>query len=132
VAERSYHPTTIEKSNGELKIDYKWYLSNQVLPPTLRLLDVIPETTAARMAECLGLDTARFLQRELAVADDDDDDDAGTTSGSYQVGANMLGCGPYYLSRLCNQTLTLYSFLHFFINLARMTSRSFALVLLSR
>lgn len=36
------------------------YLSNQIHPPVSRLVDVIEGTDSARIAECLGLDPAKF------------------------------------------------------------------------
>ena len=40
--------------------DYDFYLDNQILQPILRLCDSIEGTDRARLAECLGLDPARY------------------------------------------------------------------------
>jgi DNA polymerase alpha subunit A len=73
VALRAQHPDTIEKSNGALVVDSMWYLSNQVHPPTARLLDPLEETDAAHIADCLGLDSRRFHAQ--SKGDDVNDDE---------------------------------------------------------
>ena len=40
--------------------DYEYYLDSQILQPILRLCDSIEGTERARLAECLGLDPARY------------------------------------------------------------------------
>ncbi|EGN95137.1 hypothetical protein SERLA73DRAFT_77147 [Serpula lacrymans var. lacrymans S7.3] len=60
-AERAKHPDEIKKAApGEMNIDYEHYLALQVLPPIERLCEPIEGTDKARLAECLGLDPARF------------------------------------------------------------------------
>ena len=66
------HPTEVAKSKT-LKVDFEWYLSNQILPPIVRLCEPIEGTSAAQLAECLGLDAAKY-HRTFARGDDDDDD----------------------------------------------------------
>jgi len=44
-----------------LKIDMAWYKSNQVHPLVSRLLAPVEGTDAARIAECIGLDGAKFV-----------------------------------------------------------------------
>lgn len=61
LAHRAESVSAIQRSNGELEVDGTWYLSNQILPPTARLLDPIEETDAGRIADCLGLDPRKFL-----------------------------------------------------------------------
>ena len=74
IASRAHHPDEVKKPNSELKIgepfrlffnnlifpDYVWYLTNQVHPPVARLIQPIEETDAARIAECLGLDSKKY------------------------------------------------------------------------
>jgi len=59
-AERAYHPDDVKKDDSELSIDVEWYLSNQILGPVTRLCAPIEGTSSARIAECLGLDAAKF------------------------------------------------------------------------
>ncbi|KAH8832882.1 hypothetical protein DL96DRAFT_1583755 [Flagelloscypha sp. PMI_526] len=59
-ADRAFHPDDLRKGDTPLKIDFEFYLSNQVLPPIERLCDPIEGTDKTRLAECLGLDPARY------------------------------------------------------------------------
>ncbi|KAF5332256.1 hypothetical protein D9611_008203 [Ephemerocybe angulata] len=59
-ADRAKHPDEIRRSDGQMKIDYEFYLANQILPPIERLCDPIEGTDRARLAECLGLDPNRY------------------------------------------------------------------------
>ncbi|KAF7983750.1 hypothetical protein HWV62_19727 [Athelia sp. TMB] len=59
-ADRAKHPDEIRKADSGLKIDHEYYLAHQVLPPIERLCEPIEGTDRARLAECLGLDPARF------------------------------------------------------------------------
>ncbi len=58
-AQRAYHPDDLERSKGELTVDYEWYLSTQILPPISRLCEPIEGTSPAIISECLGLDAAK-------------------------------------------------------------------------
>jgi DNA polymerase alpha subunit A len=62
VSERARFPLEL-KWDSDLQIDIAWYKSTQIHPPTVRLLEPVEGTDAARLAECLGLDSARFVQR---------------------------------------------------------------------
>ena len=68
-AERARHPDDLieamkaEEKTGvksKLKIDAEWYLSQQILPPTSRLVDPIEGTSQAMIAEQLGLDSRKY------------------------------------------------------------------------
>jgi DNA polymerase alpha subunit A len=58
---RAIHPTQLalkdpnNPDKPKYKIDLKWYLSSQVLPPVARLCAPIEETSPQMLAECLGL-----------------------------------------------------------------------------
>ncbi|KIP07458.1 hypothetical protein PHLGIDRAFT_71117 [Phlebiopsis gigantea 11061_1 CR5-6] len=69
-AERAKHPDEIRRAGSDLKIDYEYYLSQQILPPIERLCEPIEGTDRARLAECLGLDPNRY--RSTAAAESDD------------------------------------------------------------
>ncbi|TFK68725.1 hypothetical protein BDN72DRAFT_948057 [Pluteus cervinus] len=60
LAERAKHPDEIRRSGNTLQIDHDYYLAHQILPPVERLCDPIEGTDRARLAECLGLDPARY------------------------------------------------------------------------
>ncbi|XP_065671533.1 DNA polymerase alpha catalytic subunit isoform X2 [Hydra vulgaris] len=57
--QRAYHPEECLK-NSNLKIDYHYYLSNQVHPVVSRLCDPIEGTDSSFIAECLGLDPTGY------------------------------------------------------------------------
>lgn len=77
MAQRAYHPATVQAAGGALGIDLKWYLANQVLPPVARLCGPIEETDAGKIAHFLGLDPRQFYnfnsKDETAAANDDDE-----------------------------------------------------------
>ncbi|KAI9346208.1 hypothetical protein BDR26DRAFT_956003, partial [Obelidium mucronatum] len=60
LASRAQHPDELKKTDTEFKIDYQYYLANQVLPPLSRLLSPIDGTDQSRIAACLGLDASKF------------------------------------------------------------------------
>ncbi|KAJ2582893.1 DNA-directed DNA polymerase alpha catalytic subunit pol1, partial [Coemansia sp. RSA 1836] len=59
-AERARHPDEIQASQGGLYPDYDWYLNQQVLPPCARLLEPMAGTDMCALAQCLGLDPAKY------------------------------------------------------------------------
>ncbi|EPT01010.1 hypothetical protein FOMPIDRAFT_1030188 [Fomitopsis schrenkii] len=59
-ADKAKHPDEVRRAASELKIDYEYYLSQQILPPVERLCEPIEGTDRARLAECLGLDASRY------------------------------------------------------------------------
>ncbi|ESP04902.1 hypothetical protein LOTGIDRAFT_109334, partial [Lottia gigantea] len=69
-SQRAYHPEELAKQET-LKIDVKYYLSNQVHPVVSRLCDPIEGTDAAHLAECLGLDPSGYRH---AVHHNDEED----------------------------------------------------------
>ncbi|QRV74151.1 DNA polymerase family B [Ceratobasidium sp. AG-Ba] len=69
-ADRAYHPEELKKADSELRIDFEHYIAQQILPPVERLCDPIEGTDRSRLAECLGLDPARF---QVSVASVDED-----------------------------------------------------------
>ncbi|KAG8748383.1 DNA-directed DNA polymerase alpha catalytic subunit pol1 [Ceratobasidium sp. 414] len=69
-ADRAYHPDELKKADSELKIDFEYYIAQQILPPVERLCDPIEGTDRSRLAECLGLDPARFQVSVVSVDND--------------------------------------------------------------
>ncbi|KAJ7876279.1 DNA polymerase family B-domain-containing protein [Mycena leptocephala] len=59
-ADRAKHPDEFRKVDSGLKLDLEYYLGHQVLPPIERLCEPIEGTDRSRLAECLGLDPARY------------------------------------------------------------------------
>ncbi|KAG8930695.1 DNA-directed DNA polymerase alpha catalytic subunit pol1 [Tulasnella sp. 418] len=59
-ADRARHPDEVRRGGDDVKIDYEFYLSQQVLPPIERLCDPIAGTDRSRIAECLGMDPSKF------------------------------------------------------------------------
>ena len=59
-AERAFHPDEVSRSNGDIKVDVEWYISQQIMPPISRLCEPIEGTSPAILAERLGLDKSRF------------------------------------------------------------------------
>ncbi|SPO31013.1 related to POL1 - DNA-directed DNA polymerase alpha, 180 KD subunit [Ustilago trichophora] len=59
-AERAHHPDELRRKDSELKVDYEHYLALQILPPIERLCESIEGTDRSRLAECLGLDPAKY------------------------------------------------------------------------
>lgn len=57
--QRAHHPDEVARSNGELTLDFEWYLSNQILPPISRLCEPIEGTSPAIMSLKLGLDASK-------------------------------------------------------------------------
>ncbi|KAG4303428.1 hypothetical protein PCK1_000392 [Pneumocystis canis] len=64
VAERACLPQEVIKSS-DMKIDYTYYLTNQILPPIERLCGPIEGTDRTRLAECLGLDIRKYQINEI-------------------------------------------------------------------
>ena len=74
-AERARHPDEIRRSNGVLKPDFEWYLTQQILPPIARLCDPIAGTSQSILAEKLGLDSTKYNQILKASGGEIDDEE---------------------------------------------------------
>ncbi|KAL7750259.1 DNA-directed DNA polymerase alpha catalytic subunit pol1 [Sorochytrium milnesiophthora] len=59
-AQRAFHPDEVRKDPDTHKIDFEWYLQQQVHPPVARLCEPMEGTDNARIADCLGLDASRY------------------------------------------------------------------------
>jgi len=82
-AERARHPEEIARSNGVLKPDVEWYLTQQILPPVARLCEPIEGTSQQRLAEKLGLDASRYNHVMRSGADIDADELIDYTPASF-------------------------------------------------
>ena len=80
VSDRAYHPKTVLKAEGMLQVDTAWYMAQQLHPPIWRLCEPIEGIESAQVAECLGLDPAKFHRAEMASS-------AADGAGSYQNSA---------------------------------------------
>ena len=70
-AERARHPDEITRSNGALKPDVEWYLTQQILPPISRLCEPIEGTSPGILAEKLGLDSSKYNSISVDIDEDD-------------------------------------------------------------
>jgi DNA polymerase alpha subunit A len=73
-AERARHPEEILRSNGALKPDVEWYLTQQILPPVARLCEPIEGMSQQVLAEKLGLDASRYNHAVRTSGDIDADE----------------------------------------------------------
>ncbi|ORY56232.1 hypothetical protein LY90DRAFT_455150 [Neocallimastix californiae] len=60
LSERAYHPNEI-KINNKLKIDYEWYLNEQILPLVLSLCEPIEEVNNNELSKSLGLNSSKYI-----------------------------------------------------------------------
>ncbi len=72
IAERARHPDEITRSNGALKPDVEWYLTQQILPPISRLCEPIEGTSPGILAEKLGLDSSKY-KHSVGISINEDD-----------------------------------------------------------
>ena len=70
-AERAFHPDDVRRHMDDpaYAIDYKHYLSLQILPPIERLADSMEGTDRSRLAACLGLDVHTYTTSSHASSD---------------------------------------------------------------
>jgi len=61
-SDRAYPAEMVSKPENNLKVDTKWYLTQQIHPPLSRLLEHVSVTSSAQLAECLGLDPSKYGQ----------------------------------------------------------------------
>lgn len=73
--ERARHPEEIARSDGVLKPDVEWYLTQQILPPIARLCEPIEGTSQQELACRLGLDSTRYSNGSRPETDLDADQD---------------------------------------------------------
>ena len=81
-AERARHPDEIARSNGVLKPDIDYYLTQQILPPVARLCEPIHQTSQRLLAEKMGLDSSKYNQSLNFGSEDQDNDDVDFTPAS--------------------------------------------------
>lgn len=67
LADKARHPHELTL-DPTLKLDIAWYKKQQVHPLVSRLLVCVDGTDAARIADCLGMDSIRFAQSAAAKA----------------------------------------------------------------
>lgn len=58
-AQRAYTPEEVMKSQGDLKVDIDWYLSQQIYPPISRLIEHVEGIDGRFICECFGLDARK-------------------------------------------------------------------------
>eukprot|EP00958_Prasinococcus_capsulatus_P024366 scaffold3791_cov390-Prasinococcus_capsulatus_cf.AAC.10 len=72
LAERARHLQEMLKNKDKFKVDKEYYLAQQVHPVVARLCAPIEGTDASRLADCLGLDPARFRGQVVQQTSGDD------------------------------------------------------------
>uniref|UniRef100_A0A803KXY4 DNA polymerase n=1 Tax=Chenopodium quinoa TaxID=63459 RepID=A0A803KXY4_CHEQI len=71
IAQRARHPDELKTENLTWMIDINYYLSQQIHPVVSRLCASIQGTDPARLADCLGLDSAKFQSKsDLSTGND--------------------------------------------------------------
>jgi DNA polymerase alpha subunit A len=81
--ERARHPDEIRRSDGILKPDVEWYLSQQILPPISRLCEPIDGTSQTLLATKLGLEAKKYSQSLQSRLEIDDEELVDYTPASY-------------------------------------------------
>ncbi|KAK4367762.1 hypothetical protein RND71_011554 [Anisodus tanguticus] len=71
IAQRARHPDELKKDNGNWIVDIDYYLAQQIHPVISRLCASIQGTSPARLADCLGLDSAKFQNKSSEAVNDD-------------------------------------------------------------
>jgi DNA polymerase alpha subunit A len=89
-AERARHPDEIARSNGILKPDVEWYLTQQILPPVSRLCEPIEGISQGLLAERLGLDSKRYSQQNSGGGEINDDELVDYTPASCMTDADRF------------------------------------------
>ncbi|GIM16515.1 hypothetical protein Vretimale_19154 [Volvox reticuliferus] len=105
LAERARHPEEL-RENPSLAVDVEYYLAQQIHPVVSRLVSPIEGTDAAHIADCLGLDPARYRGASGGSGGGGggfDDDDSGLLTGSstgtlLDQDDNFRSCGPLLLT----------------------------------
>ena len=72
--QRAYHVDEV-KENQSLKVDFDYYLAQQLHPVVSRLCDPLDGTDSSRIAQCLGLDPEQY--RKTIRTDNHHDDEQG-------------------------------------------------------
>jgi len=74
LGDKAVHPDEFKESNGVYQIDIEWYLTQQIMPPVQRLLEVIPGIIISEIAMCLGLDGTKYKNNRKNYDDNETDD----------------------------------------------------------
>lgn len=72
MSERAHHPSVLQNNSCDLKIDFLWYLENQILNPVCRLCEPIAGLESAQLANCLGLDSTKYSARVVYAASEEE------------------------------------------------------------
>ncbi|KAG6482892.1 hypothetical protein ZIOFF_059531 [Zingiber officinale] len=94
IAQRARHPDELKRDGGWM-IDIDYYLSQQIHPVVSRLCASIQGTSPARLADCLGLDSAKFQFKEPESVGQDP---SSVLSAIIDIEERFRGCEPLRLS----------------------------------
>jgi DNA polymerase alpha subunit A len=72
--QRGYLREEIASLSPSLTIDINYYLHQQILPVISRLLEPFDGTDQAYLAQCLGLDSSKYKQRQQKIYSSKDDE----------------------------------------------------------
>ncbi|PNW83953.1 hypothetical protein CHLRE_04g214350v5 [Chlamydomonas reinhardtii] len=106
LADRARHPEEL-RDQSQLAVDVEYYLAQQIHPVVSRLVSPIEGTDAAHIADCLGLDPARYRGAAGGgggggLGGGEDDDAAllmGSSGGTLMdEDENFRSCGPLLLT----------------------------------
>ncbi|KAJ1549860.1 DNA polymerase alpha catalytic subunit, partial [Nowakowskiella sp. JEL0078] len=67
LALKAQPPFELQKKDTPFRIDFDWYLENQVHPCVNRLFAPIEGSDSVQIAEMLGIDTAKFRRKETEM-----------------------------------------------------------------
>jgi DNA polymerase alpha subunit A len=113
LAERAFHPEEViasrkkakaQSANDEagdsdvLKVDVQYYLAQQVHPVLSRLCESIEGTSAARLADCLGLDSAKYHRQDVQGSGQRSEDALFSAAGSFEDEQRYQTCKPLQIA----------------------------------
>jgi len=73
IGDCAYHPDEVLDKSKNLKIDYDWYIHQQLLPPITRLIEHIEGIQIEFVAQCLGVDGKKYKHSSYNNAEGDED-----------------------------------------------------------
>ncbi len=97
--QRAFHVEEV-KENSNLKVDFHYYLAQQLHPVVSRLVDPLDGTDAARIAQCLGLDPEQY-RRSIRAQNHQDDETAIKDEDRFRQ------CEKFVLTCDCGEKVTL-------------------------
>jgi hypothetical protein len=110
--QRGYLRDEILSSSAALVVDVNYYLHQQILPVVSRLLEPFDGTDQALLAQCLGLDSSKYKQRQgksHTIKDEDDIDDNTLDEPFNHQSQSFKHCDPFVFPCVQCQTLNFWN-----------------------